>query len=329
MFDPNIGILTLLQLKGWGRSAVQFILDEFPNELNSLSAIQNAVNFAHNLNRRVAFSNVEDINVAFNIANRQLESCLKNDISVIGYNDKAFPIHLKSISKAPVILFVKGELNLLNQPSIAVIGTRDPSEYGVLCARRLGTLFSEAGFVVVSGLAKGIDAAGHWGTISARGNTLAVLAQGLNTPIYPAENRELAAKILEHHGALVSEYPPETKAGRNMFVERDRIQSGLSHGVAVVETDITGGTMHTVDFCIQQSRILGCFDHPNEFYNDKARGNKKLIQDGKALPLGSTLQLNEFLDKVRNRYNDELNRSGQQSSKNKKPYPDDEQISFF
>ena len=162
---------------------------------------------------------------------------------------------------------------------IAIVGTREPTQYGAESARKLGGIFAKEGFVVVSGLATGIDAQAHKGALDANGMTIAVLAHGLHT-VYPPENKKLANKILDKNGALVSEYPWDKNSSRYSFVERDRIQSGLSLGVFVVETGIGGGTMHTAGFCKKQNRKLIVLS-PEDF-SEKQQGNTKLISDGSA-----------------------------------------------
>lgn len=174
-----------------------------------------------------------------------------------------YPKRLKRIPDAPVLIYAKGNLNCLNdQKLVAIVGTRKPSEYGSTCSHLFGKNFAERGIVVVSGLAKGIDTLAHKGCIEVNGKTIAVLAQGLDTPIYPKENRPLADKIIAAGGCLLSEYGLGVRGRPNYFVERNRIQSGVSDGVAVIETDVKGGTMHTVDFCLKSKKTTWLFKSP-------------------------------------------------------------------
>ena len=136
--------------------------------------------------------------------------------------------------------------------------------------------------MVVSGLAAGIDTAAHEGTLNAKGKTIAVLAHGLHT-IYPGENKKLAERILENNGTLISEYSWGKNSTKGSFIARDRIQSGLSTGVLVIETKEKGGTMHTVQYCNKQGRVLMVLEPPGgSNLIENYSGNLKLIRDGEA-----------------------------------------------
>jgi DNA processing protein len=206
----------------------------------------------------------------------------KNNIKIISRCSRNYPKRLSHISNPPALLHVLGNINSLNRDCIAIVGTREPTEFGIIAARKLAASFAERGYVVVSGLANGIDAAAHQGALDANGITVAVLAHGLDT-IYPAKNKKIAESIIKSNGALVSEYPWGRKISRNNFVARDRIQSGLSFGVFVVETGIEGGTMHTVRFCKEQKRSLIVLKHPQNFIEcNKILGNMQLISNNLA-----------------------------------------------
>jgi len=154
----------------------------------------------------------------------------------------------------------------------------------------------------VSGLAKGCDTAGHVGALRAHGITTAVLAHGLDS-IYPKENRSLAENILSNDGLLISEYLVGQKPIGSFFVERDRIQAGLSDCVFVVETGIKGGTMHTVKYCLEYERILACLQHPQEMHNEiKVQGNRALIADQKGAPVFSVSDIKGLISMVRAYY---------------------------
>jgi len=192
---------------------------------------------------------------------------------------------LKGISDPPLVLYVKGNLDCLYaKRTVAVIGTREPTEYGREVAESFGRLIGARGITVVSGLAKGCDSAAHRGCLAAGGKTVAVLPSGINK-IYPQENTGLAQAIIEGEGCLLSEYPPDEKAEANYFIARDRLQSGLSDLVVVIEAEITGGTMHTVNFAIKYGKRLACLDHPEALITTKAAGNKMLIREGKAMAI--------------------------------------------
>lgn len=181
------------------------------------------------------------------------------------------------IEDPPVTLYVKGDARCLNDIfSIAVVGTRHPSEYGEDAAYKLGSLLAKKGITVIGGLAEGCDTAAHKGCLKSNGRTIAVLAHGLDR-VYPAQNKKLAEDIFLN-GCLISEYPPGEPANKGNFIQRDRLQSALSAGIIVVETDIAGGTMHTVYYCLRQDRMLGCIKHPSGYRQSQSRGNELILK---------------------------------------------------
>ncbi len=235
-------------------------------------------------------------------AEQTISDSSRADITVIGYGEAACHPRLWAIPDPPVVLYAKGNLECLRaDAALALVGTRKPSPQGQKAASRLGRRFAEEGFVIVSGLALGCDTAAHEGCLEAHGRTVAVLAHGLDT-LYPASNKELAARILEAGGCLVSEYPLRTKSQRHTFVHRDRIQSGLSVGVVVVETDLTGGSMHTARYCKAQGRLLGCWWRGNTHRQDpKMQGNRHLIEKEDAFGIESADDLQTFVRQARER----------------------------
>ncbi|WP_417391993.1 DNA-processing protein DprA [Gimesia sp.] len=239
----------------------------------------------------------EDAKSAWQKAEQILENSASNNIKPLAWTNDRFPSWLKSIPDPPLILFIKGDESCISTPmGIAVIGTRQPTQYGRTVAHRLGQRSAEAGYVVISGLAEGCDSEAHTGCLEAGGKTVAVLAHGIGKNIYPKSNQHLAERILENGGCWVSEYPPDTRAQRSYFVERDRIQSGLSSGVVVIETDTKGGTMHTVKYAEHQQRPLACLAHPQEqLFESKTRGNQFLIQNNRAKPLNESNDFKKFL----------------------------------
>ncbi|RCV63357.1 DNA processing protein [Methanophagales archaeon] len=223
----------------------------------------------------------------WNNANKIGDVSQQHKIQIISKTSPNYPKGLLLISDPPRLLHVLGNSDAINKDCIAIVGTRKPTEYGIVAAKRLGALFAENGYVVVSGLADGIDAAAHQGALEANGLTVAVLAQGLNT-VYPSKNNVLADTILKTNGALISEYPCGTKTNRSHFVARGRIQSGLSLGVFVVETGVKGGTMHTVRYSKEQKRILILLQHPPDLIgHPKTLGNAQLLAEGNAIAFGS------------------------------------------
>lgn len=204
-----------------------------------------------------------DLRAAFEKASTILSTCAREKVLVVAYPDPGFPSLLRSIPDPPALLFIKGDPSTLTTlDGVAVVGTRTPSNHGHKVARQIGARLSEQGHVVISGLAEGIDTAAHLGCLEAGGRTVAVLAHG-HAKIYPRGNASLAHRIVENCGCLVSEYPPDVGPARHTFVDRDRLQSGLSSAVLVIETGVKGGTMHTVQYCRDQHRSLWALTPPS------------------------------------------------------------------
>jgi DNA processing protein len=224
----------------------------------------------------------------------------KFGIKTISFYDDDYPKVLHNFNDKPLVLSYIGNISLINKmPSVGIIGTRDPSDTGAKAARRFGEIFGEKGFNVVSGLAIGCDAEGHIGCLDKHGVTTAVLAHGLEQ-IYPKENRTLAKRIIDNNGILISEYFVGTAPQSNYFVDRDRIQAGLSNGVIVVETDIKGGTMHTVKFALENNRKVAAFYTEKSSFveHPKSKGNQKLINEGSAKPLILQEDINQFAELI-------------------------------
>lgn len=194
-------------------------------------------------------------------------------------NDEKYPAHLREISSAPPILYVNGNLELLSDPQIAIVGSRTPTQAGSNNAFEFARHFASVGLCVTSGLALGIDGQAHHGALADDGVTIAVTATGLDR-VYPAKNRALAHQIAER-GALISENPIGTLPRAQNFPRRNRIISGLSVGTLVVEAAQRSGSLITADYANEQGRIV--FAIPGSIHNPLARGCHKLIRQGAKL----------------------------------------------
>ena len=169
--------------------------------------------------------------------------------------DSDYPARLSQTPDGPVILFVKGELKPTQPLAVAVVGTREPTKYGVRAAELITSHLVEQGISIVSGLAKGIDKVAHEVTLANGGHTVAVLAHGLDT-LYPAAHQGLADMILAQGGALITEYPYGTKPFGPLFVQRDRTQAGLAQAVLLVQTAMDGGSLHASRAALRYNRML-------------------------------------------------------------------------
>lgn len=238
------------------------------------------------------------------ILNKHMDYLQKNNIDVITIEDEEYPKILKNIYDYPISLYVKGNLSLLNKKCISIVGCREASSYGEKAAKYFAYNLANNDVCVVSGLAKGIDSFAHIGALICSceksnnkladkfsefkntekvrkcANTVAVLGNGLDT-IYPKENEELANMILEQGGLIISEYPLGTKPDRINFPARNRIVSGLSTGVLVIEAKEKSGTLITVDFALEQGRDV--FVVPGNINSSTSVGTNRLIKEGAKL----------------------------------------------
>jgi DNA processing protein len=212
--------------------------------------------------------------------------------------DEGYPKMLKEIHDPPIGLYRKGGF-LFGQPCIAVVGSRRTTLYGQSVAKKLGAELVQMGFCVVSGLARGIDTAAHEGALSVGGKTVAVLGCGLDI-VYPPENLGLYRRIAET-GAVLSEFPFGRKADKQTFPMRNRVVSGISEGVVVVESDVSGGAMITARFAGEQGRLI--FAVPGRIDQATSAGCHQLIRDGATLLTSVDDILNElsYLDGLRPR----------------------------
>ncbi|MCR3986058.1 MULTISPECIES: DNA-processing protein DprA [Aeromonas] len=208
-------------------------------------------------------------------------------IKLLPIGEENYPICLEITSRPPAILYVKGELDCLRSvPGVAVVGSREISSAGTEITRRITTQLCEHSFVIVSGLAIGVDATAHRAALQARGKTIAVLAHGLEEA-KPKQNTRLGLEILERGGIWVSEYPMGRRAMKQSFVQRNRIQVGLSSGSVLIEASLDSGTMTQAEFCIKEKRPLFAVvphrvDNPLHL---NCEGTQSLVDKGDATPL--------------------------------------------
>lgn len=224
---------------------------------------------------------------------REIEHAAQLHVQLVTWVDKEYPAILKQIADPPLVLYVTGHVNALSQPAVAIVGTRRPSIYGRESARRLGFQLAGAGYTIVSGLAVGIDTEAHTGALQAKGRTVAVLGGALDQ-LYPRENRQLARDITKREGAVVTEYPFGRQPDRQTFPMRNRIVSGLSKGVLVVEATLTSGTMITAGQALDQGRSVMAV--PGRIDSPGAQGCHKLLRDGATIITSADDVIEELSD---------------------------------
>jgi DNA processing protein len=214
----------------------------------------------------------------------------ERSIRIIPFYDPAYPSWLRQVNHFPPVIFVRGEIQSRDELAIGVIGTRGATVYGKEVAGRFASDFAAAGVTVVSGMARGIDTAAHWGALKKGGRTIAVLGCGLDI-VYPPENRELMAEI-ERKGAVISEFNIGIGPLAQNFPKRNRIISGLSRAIVAIEAKEKSGVMNTVGWAASQGREV--FAIPGNIYALTSSGTNRLIKDG-ATPVTSAAEVLESL----------------------------------
>ena len=214
------------------------------------------------------------------LAREEIARAASADITVISLHDPSYPPRLKEIYDPPLILYVRGAVDVLARPGIAMVGTRHPTPYGSGMAERLACDLAGQGLAIISGMARGVDTASHRGAIAAKGKTIAVFGTGVDV-IYPKENSRLAEQILALGGALISEFCLGSFAAPQNFPIRNRILSGMSVGVLVVEAAEYSGTRITARLALEQNRDV--FAVPGNVTNKNSWGPNTLIKQGAKL----------------------------------------------
>ncbi|MBI2086369.1 DNA-protecting protein DprA [Candidatus Daviesbacteria bacterium] len=215
----------------------------------------------------------------------------KNGIKWLTIFDNNYPKLLKQIYDPPAVIYYKGEIDNWNKPAIAVVGTRRMTGYGKIVAEQFTKGLSKAGLTIVSGLARGIDSQAHLSTLAEKGKTIAVLGSGINN-IFPPENRSLAAKIVSGYGVVISEFSPDYAALPGNFPARNRIISGLSKAILVIEAAEDSGSMITARLALEQGRDV--FAVPGPITSELSKGPINLIRQG-AIAVSSSDEILEEL----------------------------------
>jgi DNA processing protein len=283
---PNIGPITLNRLLEQFDNDPRQILDADRRRLETVRGVGPETSAA-----------LMNWRTHFDLA-REEARLAQAEATFITTRDAGYPKLLKEINDPPIGLYRKGGY-LFEQPCIAVVGSRRTTLYGQSVAKKLGAQLAQLGFCVVSGLARGIDTAAHEGALSVGGKTAAVLGCGLDI-VYPPENLDLYRRIVET-GAVLSEFPFGRKADKQSFPMRNRVVSGISEGVVVVESDVQGGAMITARFAGEQGRLI--FAVPGRIDQATSHGCHQLIRDGATLLSSVDDILNElsYLDGLRPR----------------------------
>lgn len=202
---------------------------------------------------------------------------IKNKIELITIYDKEYPESLKEIYDSPIVLFAKGNIKLLNKKNVAIVGSRNCTEYGKNISKKFAYDLAKQNICIVSGLAKGVDKYAHIGALDAKGDTIAVIGNGLDI-VYPYENKYLSERIIKNNGLIITEYIIGTRPDKMNFPARNRIISGLSKGIVVVEACLKSGSLITVDFGLEQGKDI--FAVPGNIDSCNSEGTNELIKQG-------------------------------------------------
>jgi len=241
-------------------------------------------------------------------AEKEIDSALSQGLKIITIKDQGYPESLKNIPGAPIVLYVRGELLPEDRVAIGVVGSRRASYYGLKQAEEFASGLALNGFAVVSGMARGIDTYSHRGALKSKGRTIAVIGSGFNN-IYPPENIKLALEISEN-GAVISEFPLDSLPLPHNFPRRNRLISGLSLGVLVVEAARNSGALITADFALEQGRDV--FAIPGKIDSYSSAGTNNLIKQGAKLVSCIEDITEEYSSEGDNR-NSEVDKDAQQS----------------
>lgn len=284
VFDsPVSSWVFLTQLPGFGRVRRRELLAQVPDPSDLLAknvATLRALGFADDgLAAIRAWQCRDQGHPAVSEVRRILDQCRRHNISVLTWPDAGYPEPLRHIHDAPLVLYTRGDAGLLARDQIGIIGSRKATPAGLDHARRFAAELGTRDLLVTSGLALGIDGAAHAGALDAGHATIAVIGCGLDR-IYPNQHRRLGERVIAQ-GLMVSEYPPGTPARAAHFPQRNRIISGLSRGVLVVEAGLRSGSLITARMALEQGREV--FAIPGSVHSPVARGCHHLIKQGARL----------------------------------------------
>ncbi|MDZ7266954.1 MAG: DNA-processing protein DprA [candidate division KSB1 bacterium] len=270
-------LIQLLAVPGIGPARVRALMGHFRSGTAVLQATSQELCQVPGIDQTLAENLLAARNPVF--AQQQLAIMQRRHCRIVTFWDDEYPGRLKNISDAPVLLHVQGSLAPVAHNAVAIVGTRSPTSYGRLATEKIVTGLVARGITIVSGLARGIDTIAHRTVLQNGGRTVAVLGSGLDV-VYPAENRGLMEEIAGS-GAVISEFPFGTKPDAVNFPRRNRIISGLSLGVVVIEAGRESGALITASYALEQGREI--FALPGNIFSAKSAGPHQLIREGARL----------------------------------------------
>lgn len=277
---PQESLVVLNLIPGLGSVRIQSLLEFFGSAELVLAAPSHLLAQVPRIGERLAAAIADWRNCTD--AGRELEYARRAGVRVITFMDDDYPAVLRRMPDPPVVLYVLGEFRQNDaERAVSVVGSRMATPYGMSSARRFGRELAQVGCTIISGMARGIDTAAHWGALDAGGRTIAVLGNGLSQ-IYPPENADLAHRILDGHGAIVSEFPMNMRPGRTSFPQRNRIVAAWSRATMVVEAPHRSGALHTARVSADEYGNT-VFALPGQVDCPASVGCHALIRDGAIL----------------------------------------------
>ncbi len=279
--------LTLYLTPGLGPTGCMKLVEAFGSAADALKASQTNLRKVPGLrkNSLAAIGTVKQARVQ-----QEIDQAARFGVTIICQDDHTFPELLRHIHNPPVILYVKGDVELLNKPGLGIVGSRAASSYGLEMATSFAARLAGLGLNIISGLALGVDGAAHRGALQAAGKTVAILGCGLDI-VYPAQHQKLYDKIAAN-GAIISEYPFGTRPENFRFPARNRIISGMALGVLIIEAAKRSGSLITAHLAMEQGREV--FALPGRVDSVKSEGTHRLLQEGAKLVLSESDILDEL-----------------------------------
>ncbi|GJQ60645.1 MAG: DNA-protecting protein DprA [Candidatus Scalindua sp. AMX11] len=270
-------LLRLNMIAGIGTITYRTLIEHFGTAKKILNTTKSKLESTPGIGPKIA---EKIVNASKEVdVDKEIKLAEKNNVKIVPFSSKQYPPNLNAIYDPPMILYIKGNIEKKDTIAIAIVGSRKCSYYGQAQAAKLALQLAQVGFCVVSGMARGIDTSAHTGAMNGKGRTIAVLGCGLST-VYPRENRELMEKIASQ-GAVISELPMNTPPNSRNFPPRNRIISGLSLGVLVIESTLMSGSLITTRWALEQGKEV--FAVPGNIDSNYSKGTNKLIKEGAKL----------------------------------------------
>jgi len=299
MFINRAGLLNLLNISGIGSMRLRSLIAKFKSTENIFKASQRELIIAAGVDQKTA----QKIKLYkdFKFGKNQLEKAKSLGAKITTFWDADYPDSLRKISDPPVIFFVMGEVEKVDEIAISLVGTRQPSCYGKIVTEKFARELCGLGFTIVSGLARGVDTIAHSVTLDHGGRTIAVIGSGLDV-FYPPENRGLFHRIARN-GAVISEYAFGSAPDAANFPKRNRIIAALSMGTIVAEADFKSGAIITSNFALDYNKEVFCV--PGNITSNKSRGCNSLIKEGAKL----IMDVNDIVEELSPKLSHTLNRN--------------------